>query len=79
MPPETTTAPCPDCGQKIRLWAPLKVGEEVICPHCEADLEVVNLDPVELDWASIPSAEDEEDWDEDEEDWDEEWDEDEDR
>jgi len=50
------------------LWPLLKVGEELICPHCEANLEVVNLDPVELDWAYIPPAEDDDSWEE----WDEE-------
>jgi lysine biosynthesis protein LysW len=42
------------------------VGEEVICPHCEADLEVVSLDPLELDWAWIEPAGDQDvddDWD----------------
>ncbi len=56
------TATCPDCGRKVQLWAQPQVGEEVICPHCEAELEVVALDPVELDWAFIEPAEDD-DWD----------------
>ena len=30
---------------------PLKVGRSVTCPCCEAELEVIDLDPVELDWA----------------------------
>jgi alpha-aminoadipate carrier protein LysW len=63
-----SVAPCPDCGREIQLWPLLKVGEELICPHCEAELEVISLDPVELDWAYLPPAEDDEDWD----DWDDE-------
>ncbi|UCC65702.1 MAG: lysine biosynthesis protein LysW [Anaerolineae bacterium] len=47
----------------MELWPLLKVGEELTCPHCEADLEVISLDPVELDWAYIPPADDDEDWD----------------
>jgi len=65
---DTAATRCPDCGQQIELWPLLKVGEELICPHCEANLEVVNLDPVELDWAYIPPAEDDDSWEE----WDEE-------
>jgi alpha-aminoadipate carrier protein LysW len=59
-------APCPDCGEEIELWSQVKVGEELTCPYCEAELEVISLDPVELDWAYVPPAEDEEDWDEEE-------------
>ncbi len=64
-----TAAPvarCPDCGEDIKLWPLIKEGEELICPHCEADLTVVGVDPVELDWAYALPAEDDEDWD----DWD---------
>jgi alpha-aminoadipate carrier protein LysW len=60
------TATCPDCGRRIVLRSQPRVGEEVICPHCEADLEVVSLDPLELDWAWIEPAGDQDvddDWD----------------
>jgi lysine biosynthesis protein LysW len=65
----TATARCPDCEQEIQLWPLLQVGEELTCPHCETELEVISLDPTELDWAYIPPADDE-DW----HDWDDEWD-----
>ena len=56
-----------DFAQDKRRFAPqndkcgcsVKEGEELICPYCEADLMVVSLDPVELDWAYTPPAEDE--------------------
>lgn len=67
-------APCPDCGRAINLWPLLQVGEELNCPHCEADLVVVGLDPVEFDWADLSSAGDD-DWDDD---WDDNWDDEED-
>lgn len=57
-----TAPPCPDCGRKIELRQ-LKVGEELVCPHCGAELEVVSLEPVELDWAYLAPATDEDDWD----------------
>jgi alpha-aminoadipate carrier protein LysW len=60
----TATATCPDCGRKVVLRSQARVGDEVMCPHCEADLEVVSLDPLELDWAWLEPADDE-DWDDD--------------
>jgi len=61
------TASCPDCGRKIELRSHPRLGEEVICPHCDAELEVVDLDPLELDWAYIEPADDD-DWDDDDDD-----------
>ena len=52
------TAPCPDCGLEISLYGP-KEGERIGCPTCGADLEVIGLSPLELDWAY---AEPEEAW-----------------
>ncbi len=42
---------CPDCDGKIVLPPDVKLGQKLTCPHCEAELEVISLDPVELDWA----------------------------
>ena len=65
---------CPDCEESISLSQPKK-GELLICPHCDAELEVINLAPLELDWAYVEPAEDwdEEDWEEWEEEEEEEW------
>jgi lysine biosynthesis protein LysW len=43
-------ATCPDCGLKVPLEGQIWLGREVTCPHCEAELEVVETVPVELDW-----------------------------
>jgi steroid delta-isomerase-like uncharacterized protein len=41
---------CPDCKRKIVL-SPASVGQELTCPHCDVDLEVVGVDPhLELHW-----------------------------
>lgn len=66
MAAATTVATCPDCGRKVVVRPQFKVGDEIICPHCEAELEVVSLDPPELDWSWIEPADDE-DWED--EDW----------
>jgi alpha-aminoadipate carrier protein LysW len=57
-----TFAECISCGTEIKFSAQPKMGHLVTCPDCSADLEVVWLDPVELDWPY-----DEEDFEEDEE------------
>ncbi len=41
---------CPECGQFFELANP-KEGQRVGCPNCQARLEVLNLEPLELDWA----------------------------
>jgi lysine biosynthesis protein LysW len=45
------TGYCPECNGSIRLGAKLQVGQRIACPHCEIDLEVIGLAPLELDWA----------------------------
>ena len=54
---------CPDCDGDIMLSPTPKVGKALTCPHCGADLEVIGVDPVELDWAYEDS---DEDWESDE-------------
>ena len=41
---------CPDCGQIVELEEP-ELGQVLSCPNCRAQLEVLNLEPLELDWA----------------------------
>ena len=58
---QAAVAPCPDCGENIILRGTIRVGKQVTCPHCEAELEIIEMDPVELDWTY-----DDDDWDEEE-------------
>jgi lysine biosynthesis protein LysW len=45
----------------VRL--PAEIGQRVVCPHCQADLEVVETVPIELDWYyEEEPPEEEEDW-----------------
>ncbi len=60
-------APCPDCEWEIYLGAQPREGQKVTCPDCGAELQVIDLDPPELDWAFDGF---EPDWDPDEEAWD---------
>jgi lysine biosynthesis protein LysW len=74
---------CPECEQGVKLGTNPQEGQKVSCPECGANLEVISLSPLELDWAYDAPEEDfdDEDWDFDDEDWDfddEDWEDDED-
>ncbi len=68
-------ARCPDCEVIIRLPEDAEIGDMLDCPSCGIELEVVGLDPPELDYALDYDLEEEweEVWDEEEEEelWDE--------
>jgi len=53
----TTASECPACTRELTLEDPL-LGELVDCPECEAEIEVVDLDPIALQ----PAPEIQEDW-----------------
>ena len=42
---------CLDCEKRIVFKKTPRLDETIICPHCEAMLAVVELNPIELDWA----------------------------
>ena len=64
--PRTTkiTVDCLDCGAEINLVGKIRVGQPVTCSECGTTLEVMALDPIELDWIY-----DEPEYDDGEEDW----------
>jgi len=41
--------------------APFELGQRVICPNCQADLEVVETVPLELDWYYEEPSDDDDD------------------
>ena len=43
------TSVCPECEEKVYVDAESEQGDVVTCEECGADLEVVGLDPIELD------------------------------
>jgi lysine biosynthesis protein LysW len=59
-------ADCPSCGTKIQLILKPKMGQKVVCKHCNADLEVVWLEPLELDFPFESDEDDDGDEDDDE-------------
>jgi alpha-aminoadipate carrier protein LysW len=58
-------ASCPECEAEIHVDEELDKGDSLICSECDAKLEVVGLDPIELDYAT----EDEDEYDDEEEDY----------
>jgi alpha-aminoadipate carrier protein LysW len=42
---------CPDCDGRIMLNSQVEIGLTPVCPHCGAELEVISIDPPEVDWA----------------------------
>jgi lysine biosynthesis protein LysW len=75
-----SVALCPDCEEGINFGSRVRIGQRVTCPHCGADLEVIELTPLELDWvyedADWEEEEDDDDDDDSEDDWDDDEDED---
>ncbi len=48
-------AVCPECEAEIHVDDDLDKGEIISCEECETSLEVVGLDPIELDVADDDS------------------------
>jgi alpha-aminoadipate carrier protein LysW len=42
-------AKCPECGEEVFVDADLEQGDIVECDECGASLELVGMDPIELD------------------------------
>lgn len=43
-------ATCPACGAKVTFRTKPEIAATITCSSCEATLEVVDNDPLELDW-----------------------------
>jgi transcription initiation factor IIE alpha subunit len=47
---------CPGCRRPIILDEPIEEGDFFGCPYCQADLELVSVRPLVVDWADIEFA-----------------------
>lgn len=43
------TVNCADCEEDVYVAAETELGELIVCDECGEELEVVGLDPIELD------------------------------
>jgi lysine biosynthesis protein LysW len=58
-------AVCPSCEGEIKITQQVKLEQKIRCPYCFEDLEVIETNPIELDWAFDDEEEWEDAWDED--------------
>jgi len=52
-------AECPQCETDVSVGSHPTIGKIVRCDGCGAELEIVWLDPIELDWPIIDDDSDE--------------------
>ena len=62
------TGTCPECEADVHVDTDADKGDIIVCEECGTELEVVGLDPVELDIVEEEEDEDE-DYEEEEEDY----------
>jgi alpha-aminoadipate carrier protein LysW len=55
------TGTCPECDADVHVDTDADKGDIVSCEECGSDLEVVGLDPVELDIVEEEDLEEDED------------------
>ena len=58
------TGTCPECEADVHVDIDADKGETVECEECNVTLEIVGLDPVELDVVEEEDLDDDEDEDE---------------
>lgn len=58
------TTACPDCSEDVFVDADAEQGDVISCDECGSELEIVGLDPIELD---IYADEDSDDFDDEDE------------
>ncbi len=54
------TGTCPECDADVHVDTDADKGDMVSCEDCGSDLEIVGLDPVELDIVEEDDSDDEE-------------------
>ncbi len=52
------TAICPECDEEVYVASDSEQGDIVKCDECSAKLEIVGLDPIEMDIYKEPESKD---------------------
>ena len=55
------TTACPECSEDVYVDADSEQGDIIVCDECSTELEIVGLDPIELDIYSDGDTDDFED------------------
>ena len=50
--PKKSQGECPACRKYVFIGHSPQVGSGVICTRCHTELQIVDLNPVSLDWIS---------------------------
>jgi hypothetical protein len=53
---------CPDCDEEISFNPHPRPRQKLACPYCDVELEVIGVDPLEVDWAYDWSDDEWGDW-----------------
>ena len=46
-----STTFCLDCDYEINLGGHLETGQKLKCPNCQIKMEIIQVEPLLLDWA----------------------------
>lgn len=46
----SVTTFCLECERELDLGNQPQIGQRVKCEYCEVQLEIINIEPLELDW-----------------------------
>lgn len=57
---------CLDCDHEIKLPSNAQEGDSIICENCDAEFEIVSLNPPKIEWM-YDEYDDAEEWDDDDE------------
>lgn len=44
---------CPDCGANIDVEDDLDIGDTTVCPRCDAELKIIEVDPLSVESVGI--------------------------
>jgi len=47
------TVNCLSCGAEIELKGKIEIGQIVVCDACQAEFEIVSLNPLRIDWLFV--------------------------
>jgi alpha-aminoadipate carrier protein LysW len=51
MKKDRPSALCPECEARITVNPHPRLGQTLVCHECDADLEIISIEPLEFDWA----------------------------
>jgi lysine biosynthesis protein LysW len=60
------TVHCIECDEQIEVEGRTRLGQRITCDNCGAELEIVSLTPLDIDYADEDGEDLDDDWEEDE-------------